>query len=415
MFNRPAFNGPALTREVKELLFRGDLDAADALVARSLAVVPRGELNRMRQLQGLCTNVRESAARAPAKGHEPIALARDERPSVRLAELPGDVLGLAPGAYEVGKREVVPSSFAADFPNADATERARLRASRFDTAVEGGTADGFRVVEDAFLCGRDHMTHAYAYEGGLYANEESGRIAKSCRLNTRVPHDRTLPAALLLPIPHHAGNYYHVVAETAFGLRFASRVGGEVPVVVPEDRHGVLPRMCELVGLDPRRLLAFDKARRLLFRKAIIPGQPPYYWNRGVFGFFRGLVRDPPPSLRLYVSRRLSGRGPANEADVEAALSRRGFQVVHSERLAFAEQAELFSRAAAVASPHGAGLTNVAFTGPGTKLVELFPPHMLARNFYMRSRHNRMPYRGLLFDGSLPLDKLEKALTQQGF
>ncbi|MGI8424385.1 MAG: glycosyltransferase 61 family protein [Chloroflexota bacterium] len=54
-------------------------------------------------------------------------------------------------------------------------------------------------------------------------------------------------------------------------------------------------------------------------------------------------------------------RRVANEADVIRALRPLGFEVVHAERLTFAEQIRLFSEAAVVIGPHGSGMTNVLF------------------------------------------------------
>ncbi|MBC8010793.1 MAG: glycosyltransferase family 61 protein, partial [Burkholderiales bacterium] len=53
------------------------------------------------------------------------------------------------------------------------------------------------------------------------------------------------------------------------------------------------------------------------------------------------------------------------------ALAARGFATVCLEELGWAEQIAVFRRARVVVAPHGAGLANLAFCAPGTRVVEL--------------------------------------------
>jgi capsular polysaccharide biosynthesis protein len=80
------------------------------------------------------------------------------------------------------------------------------------------------------------------------------------------------------------------------------------------------------------------------------------------------------PSRRLYVSRRGHPmRVMVNEIALEAALIRRGFQIVRPERLSVAEQIRLFAGAEVIVGPTGAGLTNAVFADPGCQIVEIQP------------------------------------------
>jgi capsular polysaccharide biosynthesis protein len=77
---------------------------------------------------------------------------------------------------------------------------------------------------------------------------------------------------------------------------------------------------------------------------------------------------------RLYVSRRGHPmRVMVNEVALEAALVRRGFQIVRPERMSVADQIRLFAEADAIVGPTGAGLTNAVFAAPGCKVVEIQP------------------------------------------
>jgi capsular polysaccharide biosynthesis protein len=76
----------------------------------------------------------------------------------------------------------------------------------------------------------------------------------------------------------------------------------------------------------------------------------------------------------IYVSRRDSAKRPlSNEAEVEQALASLGFSIVTLTGLTFDDQVRLFRGARLIVSPHGAGLANVIFCRPGTRVMELMP------------------------------------------
>jgi capsular polysaccharide biosynthesis protein len=78
--------------------------------------------------------------------------------------------------------------------------------------------------------------------------------------------------------------------------------------------------------------------------------------------------------LRLYVSRRgQSMRVMVNEIALEAALIRRGFQIVRPERMKVADQIALFADAETIVGPSGAGMANAMFAPEGCKVVEIQP------------------------------------------
>ena len=85
-----------------------------------------------------------------------------------------------------------------------------------------------------------------------------------------------------------------------------------------------------------------------------------------------GFAGDPrPPTRRLYISRRGSSREAIDEEAVQALLRERGFEIYEpSEHLS---QPDDFRDAAIVVGAHGAGLANLAFCQPGSKVLELLP------------------------------------------
>ncbi len=84
---------------------------------------------------------------------------------------------------------------------------------------------------------------------------------------------------------------------------------------------------------------------------------------------------------RLYVSRGKSRRPLANEDELEALLASAGFAIVHLEELPWIDQITLFQNARVIVGPHGAGLANLVFANPGSKVVELTVGYMFNRCF----------------------------------
>ena len=74
---------------------------------------------------------------------------------------------------------------------------------------------------------------------------------------------------------------------------------------------------------------------------------------------------------RVYVTRQGASRSIADEAMVEAHVTDIGFTVVRMESLSFAEQVAVLREARIVLAPHGAGMANIVFSRPGTRVLEL--------------------------------------------
>lgn len=82
-----------------------------------------------------------------------------------------------------------------------------------------------------------------------------------------------------------------------------------------------------------------------------------------------------PASGRIYISRSDAAyRFVRNEEECLRILERRGFQSVRLQGMPVPQQAALFASAETVVAPHGAGLTNLVFCAPGTRVIELITP-----------------------------------------
>lgn len=170
------------------------------------------------------------------------------------------------------------------------------------------------------------------------------------------------------------GNYYHwLIEEVPMLLRALERDPTLTVLAFGEgitDRHRTIARA---LGFT---ITAADKTLRLADH--VLPGRASDSWfvhpRDAELLFALGSkvtarIEDPP--AKLYVSRRNASRSLPNEAQLEDRLRAEGFHVIHPETVPWPEQVALFRSAAVVVAPHGAGLSNLVFSQPGTKVVEL--------------------------------------------
>ena len=132
------------------------------------------------------------------------------------------------------------------------------------------------------------------------------------------------------------------------------------------------------------RVIAVRRAGHLACGPLVVPsladapGEPTGSVVERVREFADGLGRGATGAVgaacgeRIYVTReKAKRRRVANEGALWAELAPRGFARVALEELSWAEQIAVFRAARVIVAPHGAGLANLVFCEPGTRVVEL--------------------------------------------
>jgi Glycosyltransferase 61 len=144
----------------------------------------------------------------------------------------------------------------------------------------------------------------------------------------------------------------------------------------------------QLLGIEPSSLIELDYPGTWRVRKLHYPctrssfSTPPLTfdpaiigWLHDVFGRFFAPV---PPHRKIFISRAAQAharsRRLVNEDVIIGVAEKNGFEVVRCEELSFEDQIRLFSQAAVIAGPHGAGFTNMVFAPKCTKIIELLGP-----------------------------------------
>jgi hypothetical protein len=151
---------------------------------------------------------------------------------------------------------------------------------------------------------------------------------------------------------------FQVETLTALGIPRKKIVSNLLNRHVQADRL-VVPSLVRPTGLVPRWACDF-------LREAFPPTEPKHV-----------SIGD-----RAYIVRRVTDHGFLSGEDtlVEYLRSRR-FEPLATENLTFSEKAWVFARLEAVVSPEGAGLSNIVFSRPGAKVIELRVRDLPAMDF----------------------------------
>jgi hypothetical protein len=152
------------------------------------------------------------------------------------------------------------------------------------------------------------------------------------------------------------------------------------------DHTGFLPRI-----IEPGAKRFSVRAGQLLVASNITADMrhPAHHAAPWALHSLRARFRIPNtiPSRRLFISRTgATSRRILNWAAIEPILVSFGFEILNVEELTLDEQIATFAAAAYVAGVHGAGLTNILFSPPGLRVLEILPP-MVATHAYWRLSH----------------------------
>jgi len=81
---------------------------------------------------------------------------------------------------------------------------------------------------------------------------------------------------------------------------------------------------------------------------------------------------------KLYITRsNAKSRRLLNEQELSPLLTEFGFETCEFESMSVQEQAQIMTEADYIVAPHGAGLTNLVFCNPGTRLLEIFGDYIV--------------------------------------
>ena len=200
--------------------------------------------------------------------------------------------------------------------------------------------------------------------------------------NQQIPAKRSVHLSGIYFVFTNVGfsNYYHVLTELLPRLEFYMPFIGKVKLLVSENIPSFLAEAFDLLGITNNDIqLVRDGIEYTADTLMTIPWGLNFIPERFEFiknNFLKRTVdynADKPKSKRIYVSRKSeSNRSIVNEEDIIPILDSFGFECVESQKMSLSEQITLFSTAAVICGPHGAGLSNLLWMS-SPKVIEIRP------------------------------------------
>ncbi|RHW43571.1 glycosyltransferase family 61 protein [Neobacillus notoginsengisoli] len=227
------------------------------------------------------------------------------------------------------------------------------------------------------------------------------------KVNPQTDHpifkEKTLPDVTafkgnLADLTHIDGrNYYHWMYETLPRIHLIRQSGltadsyimkaEQTPIHFHNESLGIL-------GVEEGQIIKTNTAIHIQADNLIVPSQPAFA-TKWAYDFLRRTfltkIGKISKKKRIYISRKWS-RKIINEDELMELLASYHFIKVELEHLSIRKQAELFANSEAIIAPHGAGLTNLTFCSPSTKVIEIFSPTYITSLFWVISSFGQLKY-----------------------
>lgn len=230
-------------------------------------------------------------------------------------------------------------------------------------------------------------------------------------------------------------NYYHWLIDNLPRLLHVKPHIGRERLLVPENLLPFQRRTLELLGYGEDRLIFVGnhecvRASRVLVPSLLAMSTFPHPEVVKMLRRWFLFKRHPDkPSRRIFVSRAdAQSRRLVNEDALWPILSRHGFERVVLGQMSFDEQVRLFAEVDVLLAVHGAGMTNMVFMPPNSRVIEIACAQHPATFFTHLALVSARPYRAISAeavtvgengnplggDWSLDPDVLAQALAQLG-
>ena len=161
------------------------------------------------------------------------------------------------------------------------------------------------------------------------------------------------------------------------------------------------------IGVDLDKIIEIDPLQGVQCEKLICTSAPRGFSSNICPGWlidsYRSVVLADNPQHkgeRIYISRRdAGGRMLNNEEEVVEYLLKMNFSIITLSEYDFKHKVALFRDAEIIVGMTGAGMTNLMFASPGTKVLELHPPTFTNYLYASICAHLHLQYKYLSLQG----------------
>lgn len=245
------------------------------------------------------------------------------------------------------------------------------------------------TISDATLWHDDLNTQVKTRSGSVLSHHTVGCDSLMHKIQTRYQPVKINGRAILLGAKG-AHNYYHWTTDIAPKLILLKEAGYKLHdsdrFIVSRAEAGFAKTLLAMFNVPLDKVISTEMNSPFLEAEELIV---PYLNNKMGYGMGKWLPRRMQEVLgvdkiqkqdrRLFINRKpetAAGRTLANSRAAEDFLTGWGFDVVYPETLTIREQAALFATADVVVGIHGAGLSNIIYCKPGTRVIEFYGAHI---------------------------------------
>lgn len=237
--------------------------------------------------------------------------------------------------------------------------------------------------------------------------------------------------------------FFHWILEVLPRMGSLDRAGMNLAdmdhIIVNSAKSRFMRDTLEMVGVPLEKLVDMQEHPHIKADQLIVPSMPAGTGNYTpwVLDWLKERLSPAMASLDssvspyVFVSRaKAKFRNVTNEPEVRDYLERMGFQSWELETMSYPEQMALFDQAKVIVAPHGAGLTHLFYSKPGTKVIEFYDPMYVNACFYSLANAVDLDYYYFLGEGkgmkegvnlelnegniTVSLEKLRKMLSLAG-
>lgn len=212
---------------------------------------------------------------------------------------------------------------------------------------------------------------------------------KGPQLNITTLPDVIMPAENILVLSScWGGNFYHWLTWCVPRLQMILNAGYKI-----EDFDKILinyvgfkfqKELIELLKIPKNKIIGTLENGAIFKAKKIVSASLPEFscTPKIVVESLRNLLLKPEyldqnKPKNIYLSREKSAsRFIENEKELLIFLKKYNFETIYAEDLTLVEQIQYFANAEVILSQHGAGLANIAFCKPKTKIIEIYNDKM---------------------------------------
>jgi hypothetical protein len=249
-----------------------------------------------------------------------------------------------------------------------------------------------------------------------YAFEDC--FTRDRRWREGVPKRRAAPkkvtGTFLMAGAEFHNHYAHLFCDVLprLGLFEEAGLAGNIPALLPPPSHGFAEEAWQKLGLPENAAVRWDdgcwQLDGLYFASAF---KKFCSWTPESAAWIRerlapGLAGKAAGNKVVYISRNAGPRSILNEAEILENLRGYNLTIVQTEQLTLRQQMDLFSDAAMIIGPHGAGIQNALWAPQGCRVLELVNVRYFSGVYWTLAQSLNQPYglvTGVSAAGTTPL------------